>query len=530
MIERPSKEDIARLARATGWFDLTEADVDDYTQLSDLVLGVIDDVESDLRTATSTPSTAQRDAGRTPKGDEDPLHAVVRWCSVRDSGAEGPLSGKRLALKDSLAIAGVPMTLGSGVIDFVPTVDSVVAGRLLAAGAEIVAIANMDSFAFSGGADTSFGGPIGNPFDVSRSAGGSSGGSGAALYYTGSIDGAIGCDQGGSIRLPAAWCGVLGLKPTHGLVPYTAIAGIDQTFDHVGPMARTVDDLAGLLSVIAGADPSDPRQATTPEWNASACLEAVRSAKSDLTGLRIGLLAEGFSTDTPERAATSQAVRDAATQMSGAGAEIVEVSVPAHLQAGGIAFAGFVEGMAALMYGGGNGFHWKGTYWPEFAVALTEGLRDRGNALPPQIKLVALLGEHLRETYGGAIYAAAQNRRPALVAAFDAALDGFDALFLPTAPYAAFAHDASLSTVDHVMRGWEPLGNCAPTDMSGHPALSMPVASVDGMPVGGMLVGRRWDDVGLVSIAARYERAIGWDPTIVARQSQPMGPASPPVS
>jgi amidase len=295
-------------------------------------------------------------------------------------------------------------------------------------------------------------------------------------------------------------------------------------------MARTVADLAAVLSVIAGADPSDPRQTTTPPWDPTACVDAVTSAGADLAGLRIGVLTEGFSTETPERAATSQAVRAAAGHMAAAGAEVVEVSVPAHLLSGGIAFAGFIEGMAALLYGGGNGFHWKGTYWPEFATALTAGLRDRGDALPPQIKLVALLGEHLRESYGGAIYAAAQNRRPALIAAFDGALDGLDALFLPTAPFTAFAHDSNLGTVDHVMRGWEPLGNCAPTDMSGHPALSMPVASVDGMPVGGMLVGRRWDDVGLISIAARYERAIGWDPAVVARQSQPTGPSRHPIA
>src|SRR5204863_4950821 len=128
---------------------------------------------------------------------------------------------------------------------------------------ELVAVTNMDDFAFSGGGDSSAYGPTLNPFDHTRTAGGSSGGSAAALYYDG-IDGALGTDQGGSIRAPAAWCGVVGLKPTHSLVPYTGIVGIDPTFDHAGPMARSVAEVALLLEVIAGQDPLDPRQYEVP--------------------------------------------------------------------------------------------------------------------------------------------------------------------------------------------------------------------------------------------------------------------------
>ena len=168
-------------------------------------------------------------------------------------------------MKDSVAIAGIPLTCGSAILQgFVPRYDATVTDRILRAGAEIVCITNMDDLAFSGGGESSWYGPTRNPFDPERSAGGSSSGSAAALWYDG-IDLAVGCDQGGSIRAPASWCGVVGLKPTHSLVPYTGIAGIDATFDHCGPMARTAEGAALLLQAMAGQDPGDPRQCEVPE-------------------------------------------------------------------------------------------------------------------------------------------------------------------------------------------------------------------------------------------------------------------------
>lgn len=161
--------------------------------------------------------------GRRPTEEEDPLNAIVRRCRVRGATA-GPLAGKRVGLKDNISVAGIPMTCGSAVVEFVPDTDATVVTRLLDAGAEIVAILNMDNFAFSGAGDTSAYGPIRNPHHPSRLAGGSSGGSAAALAYA-DIDFTIGADQGGSVRIPASWCGVVGLKPTHGLVPIRASSG-----------------------------------------------------------------------------------------------------------------------------------------------------------------------------------------------------------------------------------------------------------------------------------------------------------------
>ena len=238
----------------------------------------------------------------------------------------------------------------------------------------------MDDFAFSGGGDSSAYGPTRNPFDLSRTAAGSSGGSAAALYYDG-IDAALGTDQGGSIRAPAAWCGVLGHKPTHGLVPYTGIAGIDATFDHVGPMTRTVEDAARLLDVIAGPDPSDPRQAGgVPVEDYG---RAVADAKSDLAGLRVGLVAEGLSDAVGAEPAVVEAMQGVAARLRELGAEVRDVSLPEHATAGAVAFAGFIEGMTALLGGGGNGYHWRGRYAPGFAEALAVALRERADRLSP---------------------------------------------------------------------------------------------------------------------------------------------------
>lgn len=530
-MRRPNSTDLQQLAERVGWFKLCDSEAEDYASLAGSVLSLLDEVDRagleqywTVEQVEPRSRTVVRNPGRRPRAGEDPFNAVVRWCDVRDDSATGVLEGLRLAVKDSVAVAGIPMTLGSNVLrGYIPTVDSVVAERLLQCGARVVATTNMDNFAFSGGGDTSAYGDVLNPFDETRSAGGSSGGSAAALYYEEAIDASIGCDQGGSIRLPAAWCGVIGLKPTHSLVPYTGIAGIDATFDHAGPMARSADKLARVLQAIAGPHPSDPRQKGI-RYDESALVGVAANREKGFDGVRIGLIAEAFPEDHG-RKATSEAIRKVADKMADGGALVEEVSVPAHLEAGGIAFAGFMEGMAALLRGGGNGYHFEGRYAPELALALAQGLRTSGEELPPQIKLVCLLGEYLASNYGSAVYAAAQNQRPYLRKAYDEQLKTYDVLLLPTAPYPAYAHDQDLSVPEKVMRGWEPLGNCAPFDMTGHPAISLPAASVDGLPVGAMLVGPHFEDARLVDFAARYECAFGWEPqTPTFLQSRPDSP------
>jgi amidase len=508
MLRRLDVEELKRLAAEAG-FAIARDEEEQFRVIADSILEILDGLDAQAP-AEIPVLNALRDAGRTPEAGEDPLNAIVRWCGVRAEGTEGVLSGKRVALKDSVAIAGVPMTCGSRVLaDFVPHVDSVVTERILRAGGEIVAVTNMDDLAFSGGGDSSFYGPTLNPFDRSLTAGGSSGGSAAALHYDG-VDVSIGCDQGGSIRVPAAWCGVVGLKPTHGLVPYTGIAGIDQSFDHVGPMARSVADTAALLEAIAGAHESDPRQRDVPAT--PSYVRAVELAPDDLDGLTIGVVEESFSPDVGAQPVVVEAVEAAVARFGQLGATTRLVSLPEHVQGGGIAFAGFIEGMTDLLASGGNGRGWTGRYWPELASALGPGLREHAQDLSAQMKITLVLGSYLRREYSAALYAKAQNLRPWQTRAYDRALADVDVLLMPTVPGLPHANDPSIPLADQVLRGWAVLSNTYPTDMTGHPALTIPAAEAEGLPVGVMLIGPRFADDRLLAIAATYERRFAWLP------------------
>lgn len=508
MVPRIQPDELHELARSWG-FSVDPDEAEQLLAVAEAVFQAFDLLESQEAPGIE-PVEAVRDSGRSPEAGEDPLNAIVRFCRVRAEDCEGVLSGRRVAVKDAVAIAGIPLTCGSRILQgFVPAEDSVVADRLLRAGGEVVAVTNMDDLAFSGGGESSWYGPTLNPWDHDRTAGGSSSGSAAALYYDG-VDVAVGGDQGGSIRAPASWCGVVGLKPTHGLVPYLGITGIDQTFDHCGPMARTTAGAAALLQAIAGKHDDDPRQRDVP---AADYVAAVEEAPDSLAGVRLGVVAEGFAGEIGVEPPTADAVRETIERLRGLGAEIVDVSLPEHLQAGGIAFIGFVEGMTSLLEGGGNGYSWRGRYWEGLTPALAAGLREHSQALSPQLKVTLIAGRWLRARYAGALYAKAQNLRPWLRGAYDRALDGVDALLMPTTPWRAHELAPEPPLADKVLRGWANLSNTYPTDMTGHPALSLPLAAADGLPVGVMLVGREFDDARLLSIAATCERALGWAPS-----------------
>ncbi|WP_131735663.1 amidase family protein [Actinomadura roseirufa] len=460
------------------------------------ILDVVGGLDAPSDPAAAQPGWPVRD----PTPEDDPLNAVTLWTDVEPT-TDGPLNGMRVAVKDSVAVAGLPLSAGSALLTgFVPSTDAAAVARLRAAGARVVAVARMDEFGLSAGGDAGLGGPVRNPFDTTRTAGGSSAGCAAALHYPG-VDVAIGADQGGSIRVPASWCGVLGLKPTHGLVPCTGTVGIDHTVDHVGPLARTVEDLAAVLQVIAGRDPDDPRQPRTPP--PSDYLAAVGSAPSGLAGVRLGVVRQGLDGATPP---VADALRRTVRNLRDLGAAVTEVDLPEHAEAGPLAFGTTVEGMAALFEAGGNGYQWSGRYWPELAARIHAAWPDQAANLGPAAKAVLIAGSHLRAAHRGERYATAQNGRPRLVAAYERALDGLDALVLPTTPGLPHPVDEPSDT-ERVRRGWAVLANTVPTDLTGHPALSLPLAEADGLPVGVMLVGRPFTEARLLRIAATCEQA-----------------------
>src|SRR5215813_8239831 len=399
-LQPPTAQHLRRLADAHH-FELTDDELAAFQSRLPDTFAALDNLD---QAPSNLPPLVycERDPGGRPSRESDPFNAVIRRCSVK--GAKGgKLAGRRIGTKDNVCVAGIPMTCASRVLEgYVPDIDATIISRILDAGGEITAILNMDNFAFSGGGDTSANGPTRNPHNPEHLAGGSSGGSAAALYYP-DIDMTIGGDQGGSIRIPASWCGVVGLKPTHSLVPYTGIVGIDATFDHAGPMGRTAADVALVLEVIAGKDPMDPRQSDVPVKPYTQLLT------KDLRGLKIGILREGFGTPLSDPEVDSK-VRRAIEALRELGAEVEEVSIPAHLEAGGIIWALLGEGMAALMHGNGVGHHWKGLYNESLANAIGKSLQAQAQDLPPQVKFTLLVGTYLNRTYHGRLYAKAQNQ------------------------------------------------------------------------------------------------------------------------
>jgi amidase len=247
MLRKPPLDELERIANSYG-LDLSREDLASFRGLMD---GVLESYRRlDQFAEPTLPVKYPREPGRRPTAAENKLNAWYWKCSIKGAPS-GPLAGKKIAIKDNLCVAGVPMMNSSNVLEgYVPEGDATIVTRILDAGGEIVGKAVCEHLCFSGGSHTSDTGPVLNPHDPKRSAGGSSSGS-AALVVAGECDMAMGGDQGGSIRIPSSYCGCVGHKPTHGLVPYTGVFPIELTLDHTGPMAG---QLPGTL-LCQGAEP-----------------------------------------------------------------------------------------------------------------------------------------------------------------------------------------------------------------------------------------------------------------------------------
>lgn len=456
--------------------------------------------------AETAPTVPNR-AWTRPADADNPLGAWYVTTSI--AGAEdGPLAGRSVAIKDNTAVAGVPMMNGSSTLEgYVPARDATVVSRLLNAGAIIAGKAVCEDLCFSGGSHTSRTGPVRNPWDTARSAGGSSSGS-AALLAAGVVDIATGGDQGGSVRIPAAYCGVVGHKPTHGLVPYTGAFPIEQTLDHIGPMARTVADIALTLAVLAGPDGVDPRQPSNVTVQ-----DYVAELGRGADGLRVGVVAEGFGRDNSEEA-VDVTVRDAVETLAGAGMSAEEVSIPWHLHGARIWDVIATEGAAAQMVdGNGYGLNWEGRYDPDLMDYYGGKWRSDPTAFSETVKLVMLAGRYALDRYHGRYYAMAREVTPLLRAAYDEALSRFDVLVMPTLPVRATLLPGPGAPREEILaRALEMVGNTAPFDVSGHPACSVPAGLADGLPVGMMIIGKRFDDSTVLRVAHAFEQAVGGFP------------------
>jgi amidase len=441
--------------------------------------------------------------GRRPLPEENRYGAWYVRTEI-EGAASGKLKGKRVALKDNICLAGVPMMNGASTMEgYVPEVDATVATRILDAGGTIVGKTVCEYFCMSGGSHTSASGPVHNPRRIGYSAGGSSSGS-AAVVAAGEVPMALGGDQGGSIRIPASFCGIYGLKPTHGLVPYTGIMPIELTLDHTGPMTATVEDNASLLEVLAGPDGLDPRQYGAP---AKPYREALSAGAA---GLRIAIVEEGFG--HPQSLPQVDAiVREAAGRFRGLGATIETVSIPLHRSGASIFLPIAAEGgTMQMMLGNGFGFNWQGLYLTSM-LDWHSGWRQRADELSDSLKNIMLLGHYMTTRYRGHYYAKAQNLVRRLRRAYDEVLARYDLLLMPTLPIVATPLPKADAPVGEILqRAFEMLANTAQFDCTHHPAMSLPCGMIDGLPVGMMLVAKAFDEETIYRAAAAFERSVDW--------------------
>ena len=444
-----------------------------------------------------------RTAGHRPTPEENPLNAWYVRTEVRGA-PRGPLHGRTVALKDNVCLAGVPMMNGASTLKgYTPDVDATIVTRLLDAGATIAGKAHCEYFCLSGGSHTGAAGPVENPHKAGHSAGGSSSGSGA-LVGGAFVDMAIGGDQGGSIRIPAAYCGCYGMKPTHGLVPYTGVMPIETTIDHTGPMTQNVRDNAVMLQAIAGADGLDPRQ-YDPQVD-----DYPGAVGRGAGGLRIALVKEGFGHPVSEPDVDAK-VRAGAEVLERLGATVDEVSIPAHHQGPAIWTPIALEGLTSqMMHGNGMGTGWEGMYTTSL-LDFHANWRSRADELSDTLKICMFMGQYYLKHHRGHYYAKAQNLARRLRAEYDRVFGAYDLLLMPTLPMKATPLPPANAPLElYCRRAFEMLPNTAPFDVTGHPAMSIPCGMSDGLPVGLMLVGGKWQEAAIYRAAAAFEQAGDW--------------------
>lgn len=449
----------------------------------------------------------RRHTGREPQceptAEADPHNAWLCRCDISGS-ADGTLADLSVGIKDNIAVGSLPCTAGSTVLSFTPEIDATVVGRLLDAGATVCGKQNMDSFAMGDAGELQDFGVTWNPHDRSRLAGGSSSGSAAAVA-AGDCDVSIGTDQAGSVRNPAAWCGIVGCKPTYGLVPYTGILGMDFGIDHVGVLTGDVRTNAQVLNVIAGEDRQngvrlDPRQPFRCE--ADSYTESLDEPVEDLT---IGVLAEGF--DWPEsNAAVGAVVREQLEELADNGVSLEPVSASAHELA--VAIIGIVGSLGSenTYHRGGVGTTSPGWHWQAAEKAFKESVQNRADKLSPAVVASLLFAEQCYLRDEGSIYAKAKNIALSLDKEYQSCLDNCDVLAMPTVPYTAL--EPAEDQVTKVSRLSRLPVNTAGCNQTGHPALSVPCGTVDGLPVGLQLIGSKFDEVTLYRVGRAIERSV----------------------
>ncbi|MWV39659.1 Asp-tRNA(Asn)/Glu-tRNA(Gln) amidotransferase subunit GatA [Natrialba sp. INN-245] len=411
---------------------------------------------------------------------------------------DGPLAGQTVAVKDNISTEGVRTTCGSEMLsEYVPPYDATVVSRLKEAGATIVGKANMDEFGMGTTTETSAFGPTENPAAPGYVPGGSSGGSAAAVA-AGEADLALGSDTGGSIRCPAAFCGVVGIKPTYGLVSRYGLVAYGNSLEQIGPFADSVEDAAALLDVIAGEDERDATTREPPHDSGARAGEHssyADAATGDVDGLSIGVpteLLEGADEGVVET------FWDTIGDLEDRGATYHEVSLPSVEHAVEayyvIAMSEASSNLArfdGVRYGNSGGYD--GNWNEAFSKAREEGFGD-------EVKRRILLGTYaLSAGYHDKYYKKAQDARAWVKQDFDEALEEADVLASPTMPVPPFELGEGL---EDPLQMYLADANTVPVNLADLPAISVPAGETDGLPVGLQLVGPAFGEKQLIEAAS----------------------------
>jgi amidase len=466
-IEPPSVSDVETFAGLEG---IELADGEAAALLTTVAALVAAAARAEERETLEVPlRPSRRDPGRRPTVDEDPHNAFIRRCLV-EGAAAGPLAGRSIAVKDNIAVGGVPMTEGSHFPPYVPSTDAVVVERVLDAGGTIVGTLNMDELGGGATGVMSAFGPARNPVDPTRSAGGSSGGAGSAVR-SGAIDLALGVDQGGSGRIPASFCGIVGVKATHGLVPSFGVGHIDHTIDSVTPLARTVHDAALLLEVIAGEDWRDPQWVRGPIETDS----YVTAAEAPVAGMRIGLVEESVGSVECD-AAVVEGLDRAVRALEDAGAAVERFSLPIWADGFDTYMPLVAHLIAGMFRSEGVGVGHLGYVDVRRAHAFALARRAQSISINPYVKCWLVADRYLHDRYLNVGFGILQNQRLLIRQRVSEALSRFDLLLTPTVPMVAPTLLDGEPSVDELLSHTPATVafNTAPLNLTGHPAISVP--------------------------------------------------------
>ena len=417
-----------------------------------------------------------------------------------DADADGPLAGATVAVKDNISTAGVRTTCGSAMLaDYVPPYSATVVDRLTEAGATIVGKTNMDEFGMGTTTETSAFGPTRNPADPERVPGGSSGGSAAAVA-AGEADVALGSDTGGSVRCPAAFCGVVGIKPTYGLVSRYGLIAYANSLEQIGPIAGTVEEAAAALDAIAGPDPNDGTTRDLADVEgADPDVSYAAAADGDVDGLTIGVPTELFD-GADERVV--ETVEAAIAELETQGAETTEISLPS------VEHAVQAYYVIAMAEASSNLARFDGVRYGSRAESdgnWNESFAETREAgFGAEVKRRILLGTYaLSAGYHDKYYQKAQDARAWVREDFEDAFADVDVIASPTMPVLPFELGESL---DDPLRMYLADANTTPANLANLPAISVPAGEAEGLPVGLQLVAPKFGEETMIRAASAVER------------------------